>query len=139
MQVTFMVKLMVSLVNELESKGFEIGNTSVTEDQIEVLTFQNDNSEYTVSISTGIHKQEECLKLTGKVKKEYRRVAVTKEIEPLTRELKYGERITIERTEDGDLLFKLVKCLDSKFSMEGIDKNATRGIALDIIGSIINS
>ena len=139
MQVTFMVKLMVSLVNELESKGFEIGNTSVTEDQIEVLTFQNDNSEYTVSISTGIHKQEECLKLTGKVKKEYRRVAVTKEIEPLTRELKYGERITIERIEDGDLLFKLVKCLDSKFSMEGIDKDATRGIALDIIGSIINS
>ena len=139
MQVTFMVKLMVSLVNELESKGFEIGNTSVTEDQIEVLTFQNDNSEYTVSISTGIHKQEECLKLTGKVKKEYRRVAVTKEIEPLTRELKYGERITIERTEDGDLSFKLTKCLESKFSLEGVDKNATRGIALDIIGSIINS
>ena len=139
MQVTFMVKLMVSLVNELESKGFEIGNTSVTEDQIEVLTFQNDKSEYTIAISTGISKHEECLKLTGKVKKEYRRVAVTKEIEPLTRELKYGERITIERTEDGDLLFKLVKCLDSKFSMEGIDKNATRGIALDIIGSIINS
>ena len=138
MQVTFMVKLMVSLVNELESKGFEIGNTSVTEDQIEVLTFQNDNSEYTVSISTGIHKQEECLKLTGKVKKEYRRVAVTKEIEPLTRELKYGERITIERIEDGDLLFKLTKCLDSKFSMEGIDKDATRAIALDIIGSITN-
>ena len=139
MQVTFMVKLMVSLVNELESKGFEIDNTSVTEDQIEVLTFQNDNSEYTVSISTGIHKQEECLKLTGKVKKEYRRVAVTKEIEPLTRELKYGERITIERTEDGDLSFKLTKCLESKFSLEGVDKNATRGIALDIIGVVTNS
>ena len=138
MQVTFMVKLMVSLVNELESKGFEIGNTSVTEDQIEVLTFQNDKSEYNIAISTGISKHEECLKLTGKVKKEYRRVAVTKEIEPLTRELKYGERITIERTEDGDLLFKLVKCLDSKFSMEGIDKDATRAIALDIIGSITN-
>ena len=56
----------------------------------------------------------------------------------MTRELKYGERITIERTEDGDLLFKLVKCLDSKFSMEGIDKDATRAIALDIIGSITN-
>ena len=107
-------------------------------DQIEVLTFQNDKSEYTIAISTGISKHEECLKLTGKVKKEYRRVAVTKEIEPLTRELKYGERITIERTEDGDLLFKLVKCLDSKFSMEGIDKDATRAIALDIIGSITN-
>ena len=139
MQITFMVKLMVSLVNELESKGFEIDNTSVTEDQIEVLTFQNDNSEYTIAISTGISKHEECLKLTGKVKKEYRRVAVTKEIEPLTRELKYGERITIERAEDGDLLVKLTKCLDSKFSLEGVDKNATRGIALDIIGVVVNS
>ena len=138
MQATFMVKLMVSLINELKSKGFEICNTDVTEDEIKDLTFQNDDSGYSISISTGIHKREECLKLTGKVKKEYRRVAVTKEIEPLTRELKYGERITIERTEDGDLLFKLTKCLDSKFSMEGIDKDATKAIALDIIGSITN-
>ena len=139
MQVTFMVKLMVSLVNELESKGFEIDNTSVTEDQIEVLTFQNDKSEYTIAISTENEKYGEYLKITGKVKKEYRRVAVTKEIEPLTRELKYGERITIERTEDGDLSFKLTKCLESKFSLEGVDKNATRGIALDIIGVVTNS
>ena len=139
MQVTFMVKLMVSLVNELESKGFEIDNTSVTEDQIEVLTFQNDNSEYTVSISTGIHKQEECLKLTGKVKKEYRLYAERFKIEPLMRELKCGERMTIERTEDGDLLVKLTKCLESKFSMEGVDKDATRDIALDIIGVVTNS
>ena len=138
MQVTFMVKLMVSLVNELESKGFEIDHTGVTEDKIEVLTFRNDNSEYSITIFTENEKYGEYLKITGKVKKEYRRVAVTKEIEPLTRELKYGERITIERTEDGDLLFKLVKCLDSKFSMEGIDKDATRAIALDIIGSITN-
>ena len=129
---------MVSLINELKAKGFEIDCTGVTEDKIEVLTFQNDKSEYNIAISTENEKQGEYLKLTGKVKKEYRRVAVTKEIEPLTRELKYGERITIERTEDGDLLFKLTKCLDSKFSMEGVDKDATRGIALDIIGSITN-
>lgn len=139
MQVTFMVKLMVSLINELKAKGFEIDCTSVTEDEIEVLTFRNDKSEYTIAISTGIHKREECLKLTGKVKKEYRRVAENFKIEPLTKELKYGERITIERAEDGDLLVKLTKCLESKFSMEGIDKNATRAIALDIIGSIVNS
>ena len=68
MQVTFMVKLMVSLVNELESKGFEIDNTSVTEDQIEVLTFQNDKSEYTIAISTENEKYGEYLKITGKVK-----------------------------------------------------------------------
>lgn len=138
MQVTFMVKLMVSLINELESKGFEIGDTGVTENEIEVLTFQNDKSEYNIAISIENDKLGEYLKLTGKVKKEYRRVAVTKEIEPLTRELKYGERITIERTEDGDLLFKLTKCLDSKFSMENIDKDSTRAIALDILGTIID-
>lgn len=139
MQATFMVKLMVSLINELKSKGFEICNTDVTEDEIKDLTFQNDDSDYNISIFTEIEEQREYLKVAGKVKKEYRRVAVTKEIEPLTRELKYGERITIERTEDGDLLFKLTKCLDSKFSMEGIDKDATRAIALDIIGVVVNS
>ena len=138
MQVTFMVKLMVSLVNELESKGFEIDNTSVTEDQIEVLTFQNDKSEYTIAISTGISKHEECLKLTGSVNENWR-VPGDFQIEPLLKGLKCGERMTIERTEDGDLLVKLTKCLESKFSMEGVDKDATRGIALDIIGSIINS
>lgn len=138
MQVTFMVKLMVSLINELKSKGFEICNTDVTEDEIKDLTFQNDDSGYSISIFKKT-EQIEYLKVAGKVKKEYRRVAVTKEIEPLTRELKYGERITIERTEDGDLLFKLTKCLDSKFSMEGIDKDATRAIALDIIGVVVNS
>ena len=139
MQATFMVKLMVSLIDELKSKGFEICNTDVTEDKIEVLTFQNDDSDYNISIFTENEEQREYLKVAGKVKKEYRRVAVTKEIEPLTRELKYGERITIERTEyAGDLLFKLTKCLDLKFSMEGIDKDATKAIALDIIGSITN-
>jgi len=138
MQVTFMVKLIVSLINELKAKGFEIDRTSVTEDEIEVLTFRNDKSEYTISIFTGIHKREECLKLTGKVREKWR-VTGEFQIEPLTKELKYGDRMDIECTEDGDLLVKLTKCLDSKFSMEGIDKNATRAIALDIIGVVVNS
>ena len=138
MQVTFMTRLKVALIEELKKKGFEIGHTDVTEDEIKNLTFQNDDSDYNIAIFTENKEQKEYLTVTGKVKKEYRRVAVTKEIEPLTRELKYGERITIERTEDGDLLFKLTKCLDSKFSMEGIDKDATKAIALDIIGSITN-
>ena len=110
----------------------------MTEDEIEVLTFQNDKSEYTISISTGIHKREECLKLTGKVREKWR-VTGEFQIEPLTKKLRCGERITIERAEDGDLLVKLTKCLDSKFSMEGIDKDATRGMALDIIGVVTNS
>ena len=138
MQVTFMVKLMVSLINELKLKGFEIDHTGVTEDQIEVLTFRNDKSEYNIVISTENEKHGEYLKITGKVKKEYRRVAENFKIEPLTKELRCDERIIIERTEDGDLLVKLTKCIDSEFSLEGVDKNATRGIALDIIGSITN-
>ena len=138
MQVTFMVKLMVSLVNELESKGFEIDNTSVTEDQIEVLTFRNDKSEYTIAISTGISKHEECLKLTGSVNENWR-VPGDFRIEPVLKGLKCGDRMNIRCVEDGALLIKLVKCLDSKFSMEGVDKDATRGIALDIIGVVVNS
>ena len=110
----------------------------MTEDQIEVLTFQNDKSEYTIAISTGISKHEECLKLTGSVNENWR-VPGDFQIEPLLKGLKCGDRMNIRCAEDGALVVKLVKCLDSKFSMEGIDKNATRGIALDIIGSIINS
>lgn len=129
---------MVSLINELKSKGFEICNTDVTEDEIKDLTFQNDKSEYIISIFTGIHKREECLKLTGKVREKWR-VTGEFQIEPFLKELRCGDRMGIECTEDGDLLVKITKCLNSKFSMEGIDKNATRGIALDIIGSITNS
>lgn len=138
MQVTFMVKLMVSLINELKSKGFEIGNTSVTEDQIEVLTFRNDKSEYNIAISTENEKQGEYLKLTGKVREKWR-VTGEFQIEPFLKKLRCGDRMNIECTEDGDLLVKLTKCLDSKFSMEGVDKDVTRGIALDIIGVVTNS
>lgn len=138
MQVTFMVKLMVSLINELKSKGFEIGNTSVTEDQIEVLTFRNDKSEYNIAISTENEKQGEYLKLTGKVREKWR-VTGEFQIEPFLKKLRCGDRMNIECTEDGDLLVKLTKCLDSKFSREGVDKDVTRGIALDIIGVVTNS
>lgn len=137
MQVTFMVKLMVSLINELKSKGFEICRTGVTEDKIEVLTFQNDKSEYNIAISVENEKQREYLKVTGSVREKWRATEES-QIEPLLKKLRCGDRINIERTEDGDLLVKLSKCLDSKFSMEGIDKDATRGIALDILGSITN-
>ena len=129
---------MVSLINELKAKGFEIDCTSVTEDQIEVLTFRNDKSEYNIAISTENEKQGEYLKLTGKVREKWR-VTGEFQIEPFLKKLRCGDRMDIECTEDGDLLVKLIKCLDSKFSMEGIDKDATRAIALDIIGVIINS
>ena len=138
MQVTFMVKLMVSLIDELKSKGFEIGKTSVTEDEIEVLIFQNDKSEYNIAISIENDKLGEYLKLTGNVRGKWRTTEES-QIEPLLKELKCGDRIIVDRTEDGDLLVKLTKCLDSKFSMEGIDKDATRAIALDIIGVVVNS
>lgn len=139
MQVTFMVKLMVSLINELKAKGFEIDCTSVTEDEIEVLTFRNDKSEYNIAISTENEKQGEYLKLTGKVREKWR-VTGEFQIEPFLKKLRCGDRMDIECIEDGDhYTVKLTKCLDLKFSMGNVDKNATRGIALDIIGSIINS
>ena len=54
------------------------------------------------------------------------------------KELKCDDRIIIRRTEDGDLSINLRKLIDAKFSMEGINKDATKAIALDIIGSITN-
>ena len=137
MQVTFMVKLMVSLINELKSKGFEICNTDVTEDEIKDLTFQNDNIDYSISIFTENEEQREYLKVAGGVKKEIRYDAGF-QVEPLMKELKCDDRIIIRRTEDGDLSINLRKLIDAKFSMEGINKDATKAIALDIIGSITN-
>ena len=136
MQVTFMVKLMVVLIHELKAKGFEIDRTSVTEDEIEVLIFQNDKSEYNIAISIENDKLGECLKLTGGVREKWRATEES-QIEPLLKKLRCGDRVNIERTED-DLLVKLTKCLDSKFSMENIDKDSTRAIALDILGTIID-
>ena len=153
MQITFMIRLMVSLINELKSKGFEICRTDVTEKRIEVLSFQNEKSEYNVAISIENGKQGEYLKLTGSVKENWLATVDDDrmfwpssccheefQIEPLLKKLRCGDRINIERTEDGKLSFsiKITKSLDSKFSMENIDKDATRSIALDILGSIIN-
>lgn len=139
MQVTFMVELMVSLINELKLKGFEIGRTGVTEDEIEVLTFRNDKSEYNIAISTENEKQGEYLKLTGKVREKWR-VTGEFQIEPFLKKLRCGDRMDIECIEDGDhYTVKLTKCLESKFSLEGVDKDVTRGIALDIIGVVVNS
>lgn len=137
MQVTFMVKLMVSLIDELKSKGFEICNTDVTEDEIKDLTFQNDDSGYSISIFTENEEQREYLKVAGGVKKEIR-YNDGFQVEPLMKELKCDDRIIIRRTEDGDLSINLRKLIDAKFSMEGINKDATKAIALDIIGSITN-
>lgn len=128
---------MVSLVDELKSKGFEICNTDVTEDEIKDLTFQNDDNDYNISIFTEIEEQREYLTVAGGVKKEIRYDAGF-QVEPLMKELECGERIIIKRTEDGDLSINLRKLIDAKFSMEGIDKDATKAIALDIIGSITN-
>ena len=151
MQVTFMVKLMVSLINELKSKGFEICRTGVTENEIEVLSFQNEKSEYTIAISTENGKHGEYLKLTGSVKENWLATVdgnrmfwpsscchEESQIEPLLKKLRCGDRVNIERTEDGDLSINLRKLIDAKFSMEGINKDATKAIALDIIGSITN-
>ena len=69
MQITFMIRLIMSLVDELKSKGFEIGHTDVSEDELEVLTFHKANSDYSVGISLVNGEQGECLELTGSVRK----------------------------------------------------------------------
>lgn len=137
MQVTFITRLIVAMVSELESKGFKIGSTDITENEIEVLVFSNNNSDYAVGVSLENGEQGEYLELTGSVRRE--RWWDTGLVEPLLTILESpNDGINIKRTKDGDVLVTLTKFFNAKLSMENIDKNATRAIALDILGSILN-
>lgn len=133
-----MVKLMVALVDELKSRGFEIGHTDVSEDELEILTFQNGDNDYSVGIELINGEQGEYLGLTGSVTKgKWWDTGFM--IEPLLKELKSpNDGINIKRTEDGDVLVALTQFFDTDFSMKNVDKDATRAIAKDILGFIIN-
>ena len=50
MKVTFMMKLAVSIVGELQAKGFEISYTDVTENKIDALTFHKDGYDFKIAI-----------------------------------------------------------------------------------------
>ena len=135
MQVTFMTRLIVALIEELQSKGFKIGSTDVSEDEIGVLVFSNDNSDYAVDIST----KNGYLKWTGNIRRESR-WDTGFQIDPWVKELgSYDDGIHIKITEDDYVVVVLKKYFGAKLSMENIDKNATRAIASNIIDNILNS
>lgn len=123
MQVTFMTRLITAMMEELKKRGFEIGHTDVSEDKIKV-TFRTVDSDYAVTITdNGTY-----LNLTGKVRKKIWQITGSR-TESLVKEYKVSD--------DEDI--RLMKRLDVSFSMKNIDKNATKAIAKDIIGVIINS
>jgi len=123
MQVTFMTRLIMAMKEVLQSKNFKIRHTDVTENEIKV-TFQTDSSDYAVTITdNGTY-----LKLTGKVRKKIWQITGSR-MEPLIKEYKVSD--------DEDI--RLMKRLDVTFSMKNIDKNATKAIAKDIIGVVVNS
>ena len=122
MQVTFMTRLKVALIEELKKRGFEIGHTDVTGNKIEI-AFRTVISDYAVTITDS----ETYLKLTGKVRKKIWQIT--------------GSRADLLKEEykiSGDENIRLMKRLDVTFSMKNIDKDATDALARDIIGSIVN-
>jgi len=139
MQVTFMTRLIVALIEELQSKGFKIDLVELTEDKIEVLEFHNGDIGYNIHVSTEKGEQGEYLKISGVMIKEDRRrdwrdMGSLEEM--VMNSIGSGDKIAIDYILN---VVRSIKCLDSKFSMENIDKNATRAIALDVIGTIVNS
>ncbi len=113
----------MAMIEVLQSKNFKIGHTDVSEDEIKV-TFRTVDSDYAVTITdNGTY-----LNLTGKVRKKIWQITGSR-TESLVKEYKVSD--------DEDI--RLMKRLDVSFSMKNIDKNATKAIAKDIIGVIINS
>lgn len=135
MQVTFIVKLAVALINELSSKGYEIGNTYVTESYIDV-EFAKDLSNYKTSIDTANSARGEYLKVTGTMCKE--NWCITEDsVVPVLKECRTGDFVTIVPDEDGGYFVEMTKNYNAEFNMEAVDKTALRAIALDILGGII--
>lgn len=137
MKVTFIVKLMVELINILESKGFEINDTNMTEKNIEVLTFRKDDDEYDVSVSTVINDINECLLVTGTIVRA-NLCSTSYQITKILKGLKFPDHITVATNEnEGDeYSVNMTKYYKSKFDMEGVNKNNLRAIAMDIIDGI---
>lgn len=139
MQITFMTKLTVSLINELEEKGFKIGSADVNEDEITVLDFHKDNIEYNISISLVVGRvRGKYLKLTGFMKKRDQG-DVGYQVEPILKEFKSGDRLSISYEEGNGFVVVLTKCLDFEFAMGGTDKEAVMVIANDIVDVIVKT
>ena len=133
----WILKLIFSLVSELQSKGFEIDGLVSAKDRITVFEFYKDNIKYNISIDPVKEEQGEYLKLTGFMKKENVGIAEC-QVEPVVKELKPEDNLNVYYKEGNGFSAILTKNFNLKFSMEGIDKDATDALAKDIIGSIVN-
>ena len=70
MKVTFMMKLAVSIVDELSAKDFQIAYTDVIENKINALTFHKDGYEFKIAVFTERKDRVEYLKVIGDVDKQ---------------------------------------------------------------------
>ena len=135
MKVTFMMKLAVSIVGELQAKGFEISYTDVTENKINALTFHKDGYEFKIAIFTERKDRIEYLKVIGDVDKQLWCITGV-QLSPLLDKLKYGDKITIQG-EGNDKFAKYSHEYDIEYNTSNIDKSAVAAIAKDIVGDII--
>lgn len=136
MKVTYMMKLAVSIVGELQAKGFEISYTDVIENKINALTFHKDGYEFKIAIFTERKDRIEYLKVIGDVNKQLWCITGA-QLEPLLDKLRYGDKITIQG-EGNDKIAKYTHEYDIEYNISNIDMNAVIAIAKDIVGDIIN-
>ena len=136
MKVTFMMKLAVSIVGELQAKGFEISYTDVIENKINALTFHKDGYEFKIAIFTERKDRIEYLKVIGDVDKQLWCITGA-QLEPLLDKLRYGDKIIIQG-EGNDKIAKYSHEYDIEYNTSNIDMNAVVAIAKDIVGDIIN-
>ena len=136
MKVTYMMKLAVSIVGELQAKGFEISYTDVIENKINALTFHKDGYEFKIAIFTERKDRIEYLKVIGDVDKQLWCITGA-QLEPLLDKLRYGDKITIQG-EGNDKIAKYSHEYDIEYNTSNIDMNAVVAIAKDIVGDIIN-
>jgi hypothetical protein len=136
MKVTFMMKLAVSIVNELSAKDFKISYTDVIENKINALTFHKDGYDFKIAIFTERKDRIDYLKIIGSVDKQLWCITGA-QLEPLLDKLRYGDKITIQG-EGNDKFAKYSHEYDIEYNTSNIDKSAVAAIAKDIVGDIIN-
>ena len=136
MKVTFMMKLAVSIVDELSAKDFQMTYTDVIENKINALTFHKDGYEFKIAVFTERKDRVEYLKVIGSVDKQLWCITGV-QLSPLLDKLKYGDKIIIQG-EGNDKIAKYSHEYDIEYNTSNIDMNAVVAIAKDIVGDIIN-
>lgn len=136
MKVTFMMKLAVSIVDELSAKDFQIAYTDVIENKINALTFHRDGYEFKIAVFTERKDRVEYLKVIGSVDKQLWCITGA-QLEPLLDKLRYGDKITIQG-EGNDKIAKYSHEYDIEYATNNLDKSASVAIARDIVGDILS-